>query len=787
MMIRRLLLSPSLSVRFATARPLVILASTAAIGAAAISLGLPGQGPISGLRTAFAGPQDFRKDGPPREGGPGGPPGFGPGGPGGFGGPGGPGGPGGFGPGMFIAPRIMEAGDTDGDGKLSPAEAKAGARKFVEASTPKGKSGLDEETLARALNQHVGPEGDPEVGPGFFIAPALLELADTDKNKTVSADEAAEFAATTVAEADTEKVGGIETQALAQAINTRIGPPPGFGPGGPGGPGGPPGFGGDREIAADYDTDGDGKLSAEERQTARAELKKERAAGPGRGRPGFGPRGGMRPPGFGGEETEATPGKKVAPKDVKHYPDKGLYDDDIVRTVFLDFENDDWEAELEEFHGTDVEVPAEMTVDGQKYPGVGVHFRGMSSYMGVSAGHKRSLNVSIDFSDENQRLYGYKTLNLLNSHEDPSFLHTVLYSKIARAYIPAPKANFVHVVINGESWGLYANAQQFDKIFLTENHGSPKGARWKVRGNPGADGGLRYVGDDQEEYENRFQMKSGGKKDWKALIELCRVIDETPADELKDAIEPILDVDGVLKFLALDNVLINGDGYWTRASDYSLFRDGAGKFHLIPHDMNEAFGPAMMFGPGMGPGGPGGGRFGGPGMGPGGPGGGRFGGPPGGAQQKRQQRGGPQGKQGRGFGGPGMGPGGPGGPGGGNVDLDPLIGLENQRTPLRSKLLAVPEYKARYLELVKLIADEWLDWNRMGPIVAAQAKLIEPYVKEDTRKLSTFEAFQAAVADSPAPAQAAPARGRPVMSLRTFADKRRAYLLAYPGKAEPKK
>lgn len=787
MMIRRL--SHSLSKRFAKARPVVILASTAAIGAAAISLGLWGQGRFPGLNTAFAEPQDFRKDGPPRDGGPGGPPGFGPQGPGGFGGPGGPpgfgpGGPGGFGPGMFIAPRILEAGDTDGDGKLSPAEAKAGARKFVEASTPKGKQGLDEESLARALNQHAGPEGDPEVGPGFFIAPALLELADTDKNKTVSADEAAEFAAKTVTEADTEKAGGIETQALAQAINARIGPPPGFGPGGPGGPGGPPGFGADREIAADYDADGDGSLSSEERKTARAELKKERAAGPGRGRPGFGPRGGMRPPGFGGGEPEAKPGKKVSPKDVKHYPDKGLYDDDIVRTVFLNFENDDWEAELEEFHGTDVEVPAEMTVDGQKYSGVGVHFRGMSSYMGVRAGHKRSLNVSIDFSDENQRLYGYKTLNLLNSHEDPSFLHTVLYSKIARAYIPAPKANFVHVVINGESWGIYANAQQFDKIFLTENYGSDKGARWKVRGNPGADGGLRYVGDDLEEYESRFQMKSGGKKDWKALIEVCRVIDETPTDELKDAIEPILDVDGVLKFLALDNVLINGDGYWTRASDYSLFRDGAGKFHLIPHDMNEAFGPAMMFGPGMGRGGPGMGP-GGPG-GFGGPGGGRFGGPQGGAQQK-QQRGGPQGKQGRGFGGPGMGP---GGPGGGNVDLDPLVGLENQRTPLRSKLLAVPEYKARYLELVKQIADEWLDWNRLGPIVAAQAKLIDPYVKEDTRKLSTYEAFQAAVADAPPaaePGQAGPGRGRPVMSLRTFADKRRAYLKAYPGKAEPKK
>ena len=52
----------------------------------------------------------------------------------------------------------------------------------------------------------------------------------------------------------------------------------------------------------------------------------------------------------------------------------------------------------------------------------------------------------------------------------------------------------------------------------------------------------------------------------------------------------------MLWFLALDNALINNDGYWTRASDYSLYRDPKGKFHVIPHDMNEAFGPAMSFG-----------------------------------------------------------------------------------------------------------------------------------------------------------------------------------------------
>ena len=379
-------------------------------------------------------------------------------------------------------------------------------------------------------------------------------------------------------------------------------------------------------------------------------------------------------------------------------------------------------------------------------------------------------------------------------------------------------------MINGESWGLYVNVQQFDKKFLAENFGTEEGARWKVPGNPGADGGLRYYGDDLKPYEERFQLKSSKSKakkngDWKALIELCRILDQTPADKLEAALEPILDVDGALWFLALDVALVNGDGYWTCASDYSIYRDPKGKFHLVPHDMNEAFGPAMMFGPpggrgGRGPGGPGGpgggrgfgpGGPGGPGGGPGGPGGGRgFG--PGGPGGPGGGPGGPGG--GRGFGpggpgGPGGGPGGPGGPGGGRgfgpggprgpggmrggprssgVDLDPLVGLDNERTPLRGKLLAVPALKARYLSHVRTIAEKSLDWKTLGPIVARYRELIEKEIEADTRKLSSLAAFQKSVSeiDEPAPGPGAgrgPGRGRREMSLKAFADGRRRYLL----------
>jgi hypothetical protein len=554
--------------------------------------------------------------------------------------------------------------------------------------------------------------------------------------------------------------------------------PRGFGP-----PGGP--MGGERKLVAQFDADKNGRLDKQERNAAREFLKKNPPprgpggpGGPGRGPfgfgpppggPGGGPPGGGPPGGgpggfFGRRNKPGKPGPKISPADVSPIENTSLYDTGILRTIFLEFESDDWEAELADFNNTDVEVPATAVVDGKKYPNIGVHFRGMSSFFAVPSGSKRSLNLSFDFVDSKQRLYGYKTLNLLNAHEDPTFMHSALYSYIARKYIPAPKVNFVKLAINGESWGVYVNAQQFNKDFVTDNFPSSKGSRWKVQGSPGGGGGLEYLGDEIEKYKARYVIKSEeSDKAWKALIKLCKTLNETPVDQLEEALTPLLNIDETLWFLALDTTLINGDGYWVRASDYAIFRDENGLFHIIPHDMNEAFGPAM--GPGMGgPGGPPG-RFGrGPGGPPGRPGEGRPG------EGRPNERGPGQ------AGGPaqGGGPGrnGPGGPRGG-VELDPLVGLTDTSKPLRSKLLAVPSLKKRYLEHVRTIADESLDWKNLEPVVSAFTKLIGSEIEADTRKLSSYKDFEEAVSSTNP-------EGRGRMGLKQFADQRRAFLLNFP-------
>ncbi|MEJ7637519.1 MAG: CotH kinase family protein [Singulisphaera sp.] len=136
--------------------------------------------------------------------------------------------------------------------------------------------------------------------------------------------------------------------------------------------------------------------------------------------------------------------------------------------------------------------------------------------------------------------------------------------------------------------GPLRQRQQFDKKFLSENYPSAKGTRWKVKGNPGGGGGLDYVGDKIEDSASVVMIKTDDdEKAWKALVTLCKTLNETSPERLEEPWKPILDVEGVLRFLALDNALINNDGYWVRASDYNLFRDQKGVFHVIPHDANN--------------------------------------------------------------------------------------------------------------------------------------------------------------------------------------------------------
>ena len=456
-----------------------------------------------------------------------------------------------------------------------------------------------------------------------------------------------------------------------------------------------------------FDTDKDGKLNATERKASREYRAAQGVSGPSR-------------------LSERTPSNTTVKADLqastaaKPRGKKGLYNAKTLRTIYLRFHDEDWYEQLGDFYRTDVCVPADLIVDGKVYSSVGVSFRGSSSYFGLRDAEKKSFNITVDFADDKQRLLGYKTLNLLNGHSDASFLREVLYSRIARNYIPAPKANLVKLVINGESWGIYINSQQFNKDFLDEWFGTKKGVRFKVP--PGRRGGLVDMGDTPESYHESYQLKTNEEEApdaWQDLMELCKTLAKTPDEQLEAKLSTIFNIDRALWFLALENAFIDSDGYFSRGSDYAIYQDTNGRFHLLPHDSNETF------------------RF-----------------------------------------------AGGGGPNSWSTDggiLSPVAQADDTTRPVIRRLFAIPHLRARYLAHLRTIAREWLDWEVLRPMIVEYQSLIDAEVKADDKKLYSYEAFATSHINDQSRGPGRGGReGRGAPSFKQFVEQRREYLFIHP-------
>ena len=335
------------------------------------------------------------------------------------------------------------------------------------------------------------------------------------------------------------------------------------------------------KLTAQFDQNGDHRLDAGERQAARVFLREhplpEPAPVP------------LRPGQSAPQPVElepVMPGQNFVAAGAPVFPGRPLYDPKTLRTLFLEFADSDWEKELAEFARTDILVPARLTIDGDTYPGVGVHLHPRTPEALLPAGYKRSLDLILDHTVAGRGIAGQRQLWLLAAATDATFLRSMLYDRIAAEYLPSPKANFTRLVINGENWGLYVSIQPLDENFARENFPPGGGARWTAR--PG--GNLAYLGEDPEAYRSRYHLLSQeNPAAWAALIRLCRAIAQTKPGEFAAGLDPLLDIDGALRFFALENVLINQDGYDSSTASYGLYLDATGRFHLIPQEAEASF------------------------------------------------------------------------------------------------------------------------------------------------------------------------------------------------------
>jgi spore coat protein CotH len=268
-----------------------------------------------------------------------------------------------------------------------------------------------------------------------------------------------------------------------------------------------------------------------------------------------------------------------------------LFPDDRIVDVDLAIAEADWDllmaAPLE-----DVYIPATLTYDGIVVSQVGVRLKGNSSRNNVatSGSERYSFKIDLDEYVDDQELLGVDKLNLNNGFKDPSYLREHLGSALYRAAdVPAPRTGFARLTRNGEPFGLYGVVEQVDKDFLRAHFASDEGDLYKPS-VPAGD--LTYRGDAITDYPNVELETNEDTTDHAAFLHLVDVLGNTPDGELEAALPEVLDVDEVLRYLAVTTAMVSLDSYSGSAHNYYLYEDpgNAGIFSIIAWDMNEAYG-----------------------------------------------------------------------------------------------------------------------------------------------------------------------------------------------------
>ena len=354
----------------------------------------------------------------------------------------------------------------------------------------------------------------------------------------------------------------VRRQAVGQSQPIR------FGQGFPGGFGG---FGGgDLQILKQFDKDGDGWLNAAERKAAREYINSS-----GRQRRGFGFGGGRR--------VTSDPGPHLTPADVKSYPNAPLYEAGTLRTLFIQFEETDWEAELADFYHTDVDVPATVVVDGKTYRDVGVRFRGNSSFRMVPDGAQALADHHLRPRAQRSEAAGVSHAAPLEREPGPD----IPQAGALRRHCPR-----LHARAKSE---LHARGRQRRELGCVSQRaavqqGLParqlqdnEGRALDRAGQPARTRGSRIprrrCGALQAPLRDQVQRRSQSVGGPHQPVQGPESDANAPGS--RRLWHLFWTSTGRSSFLALDNALINNDGYWTRASDYSLYEDTNGTFHIV--------------------------------------------------------------------------------------------------------------------------------------------------------------------------------------------------------------
>ena len=262
-----------------------------------------------------------------------------------------------------------------------------------------------------------------------------------------------------------------------------------------------------------------------------------------------------------------------------------LFDDSRLHTLELVIHSRDW-AELRENFDQNEHYPANIIWNGQRMRNVGIRSRGLGSRSSTKPG----LELEFDYYAANQRFLGLRSLVLDNLVTDPSMLReAVATSFLRRVGVPAPRASFARVVVNGELIGVYGLVEAVNRDFAQTAFGAT-GLLFEFRWTqPYYE---TYLGDGLDAYATLFASRNPPPQATISLYgpirDLFRAVNETPDGQFA-ALDRHLDINGFIRLAAADSFLAEVDGFLGYAGMNNVYLYTIGeRAHLISWDKDHA-------------------------------------------------------------------------------------------------------------------------------------------------------------------------------------------------------
>ncbi len=278
-----------------------------------------------------------------------------------------------------------------------------------------------------------------------------------------------------------------------------------------------------------------------------------------------------------------------------------IFDDTRLRTITLRFRRADWDRMMAD-PTRKIRVEGEAIVFGERMEQVEIGPRG--NFTLRIAGEKIPWQIDTDNIIAGQEFHNLKQLLLTNNIADPGMIGEKLaYDLLELAGAPASHVAFVELYIDWIDddqdpayWGIYSLVERVDSKYIRNRFGPEVdgGSLYKTNHFKQGAGDLIYYGPTFEYYpqprgvpvyDQRVDDLPG---DYADLIRFLWVLDGqtyASAEEWAAAVEAVFDMDGFLRWLAVQTAIMSWDIYPFTGNNYYLYHDPTGDRWLwLPWD-----------------------------------------------------------------------------------------------------------------------------------------------------------------------------------------------------------